>query len=1299
MAQMASDRNLLLGIIALQMDFITREALIAGMNAWVLAKDKSLGLILVDQAALARDELALLDPLVRKHLEKHGGDPERSLSALSAIGWIKHDLQAVADSDVRVSVGHLGVSDVKTDSEATQSYAAGASSSVGGRFRILRPHARGGQGEVYVARDTELNREVALKQLQADHADHAESRSRLVMEAELTGGLEHPGVVPVYGLGQFDDGRPFYAMRLIKGDSLRVAIERFHSAEGAGRDPGERSLALRQLLGRFVDVCNALAYAHSRGVLHRDLKPGNIMLGSYGETMVVDWGLAKSVGRREPFRVGHESTLRPSSASETPPTVMGAAIGTAPYMSPEQAAGRLDELGPASDVYSLGATLYCLLTGRAPFTGTERAAILRKVQSGDFPPPRRVKPAVPRALEAICLKAMAQLDSDRYPSPRVLADDIEHWLADEPVSAWSEPLRARARRWMQRHRTLVATATVTVLVGLVALGIGYVRVSAVNRQLDDAHRTVSAANQRLLTTNEELKQANERVNRSKTESDRRLDQTLQAIEDYCTILTVVPDAVLAKDQKLRSIEDRYPSAQPEVLSNPKAFQALREKLLQKPRLFYEQLALELKSIPAPDERTRFLLAKVRSGLGSLARTLGQYDPAKQQIAMAIALYRELAQEKPSALQYRRALAVTYDALGWMLRETGNHRSAADTFRQAIEVESSLVSDPAHVPGDEFQLAKTYNNLAVVLENTGELKNAANYIEKCTDVFESLSAAQPKMVEYHRDLANSYSNLSLLLGDTSDLAGAIQFARKSIEIAAKLVTDHPEIDDLQVILLNGYGALGNALYTRGDPSGAADAHQKAIEVSTRLASNHSQVGDYQHRLAIGYNNLGQALIALRDLPGAASAFRKGIELRIKLTTDYPDVPDYWRGLANKSTNLANVLTEMGEVVGAEKSLDRGIRSWTKLALDHPDVPDYQVGLARCYRNLQFLRATSSDLPGALLAARRAVEITRRLVSLSPDVSGYQSELASSYHGLARMQQATRQGLAADESYRRAIAVFSKLAVADSSIATYQTNLATCYSDLGALQQAAGQFPSAVASARRAIEIRYRLLSARSDDPLRRCELILSYNNLASVLQSTHDLAASEASLDRAIQIGTQSIPVPMTLDLRNEIGRSRGMLAWLHHVQGKDALAERELRQTIEDQRPLCRQAPRITRYRQSLITHLGVLARVFLSMNRPDEAFPFIRERKTLAERDFGAIYDVACDLALCVPLIHDPARKRAVSAEAVETLKMAVAAGWHDAAHTSRDPDFASLRDRDDFCRLLDELWDRSFPADPFAL
>ncbi len=285
------DRNLLFGILALQMDFISRDALIAAMHAWVLDKQKPLSQILVEQNALASDARALLDPLVDKHLELHRGDPQQSLAAVGMPAAVRRDLEQFADPDVNASLVRVATVHPRPLSQQT-TLPMEKPVSADERFQILRSHAWGGLGEVYVARDRELNREVAVKRIHERHAHNDDSRMRFLQEAEITGGLEHPGIVPVYGLGTSADARPFYAMRFIRGQTLKEAIQRFHSGEP--RTESERRIELRQLLTRFIAVCNAIEYAHSRGVIHRDIKPSNIMLGKYGETLVVDWGLAKA---------------------------------------------------------------------------------------------------------------------------------------------------------------------------------------------------------------------------------------------------------------------------------------------------------------------------------------------------------------------------------------------------------------------------------------------------------------------------------------------------------------------------------------------------------------------------------------------------------------------------------------------------------------------------------------------------------------------------------------------------------------------------------------------------------------------------------------------------------------------------------------------------------------------------------------------------------------------------------------------------------------------------------------------
>jgi tRNA A-37 threonylcarbamoyl transferase component Bud32 len=446
----AGDRNLLLGMLALQMDFVCQDMLVAAMRAWTIDRRRPLGEILAREGQLSPERLQLLEALVQEHLKAHQDDPHQSLAALPAGAALRQVMDSLGDAVAPTREARPVAVD---RGENTLPFTPHGGPSAGYRYQVLRPHAHGGLGEVFVAEDTELHREVALKVIQEKHADDALSRERFLLEAEITGRLEHPGVVPVYGLGVGAEGRPFYAMRLLQGETLQGAIRRFHEAERPGRDPGERSLALRQLLGRFVAVANAVGYAHSRGVIHRDLKPSNIMLGRFGETVVLDWGLAKVVGRTESAAPDTEATLQPQSGDHEA-TRAGTTIGTAAFMSPEQAAGRIDQQGPASDVYSLGATLYAILTGRPPFGGGDVADTLRQVQAGACAPPRQVKPGTPLPLDAVCRKAMALRPEDRYASALELGAEVERWLADEPVQAWQEPWWLRWGRRARRRPVL-----------------------------------------------------------------------------------------------------------------------------------------------------------------------------------------------------------------------------------------------------------------------------------------------------------------------------------------------------------------------------------------------------------------------------------------------------------------------------------------------------------------------------------------------------------------------------------------------------------------------------------------------------------------------------------------------------------------------------------------------------------------------------------------------------------------------------------------------------------------------------
>ncbi len=491
-----ADRNLLFGILALQLDFITREQMVAGMNAWVLAKDRTLADLLEEQKALAPARRKLLEPLVDEHIRQHNNDPQQSLAATGSTAELQATLSRIADPQLAASIPHLSRASTANRASpvtrpevfATISTAA-TTTPAGMRFRILRPHAQGGLGKVSVACDEELHREVALKEIQPQYADDQSARARFVLEAEVTGGLEHPSIVPVYGLGSYPDGRPYYAMRFIRGDSLKEVVDRFHKIPADDKNAGKRTVELRQLLGRFIDVCQAIEYAHNRGVLHRDIKPGNIMLGDYGETLVVDWGLAKAQGSPEaPVSMGTERALLPSSGSSVDPTQMGAMVGTLHFMSPEQAEGRLDLLGPSADIYSLGATLYYVLTGKASIASTTLDEIIKEIRSGSFPPPSSVNRSVPKGLEAICLKAMAREPQQRYATAKDLASDIERWLADEPLSISHESALDRMARWARRHRTWVRAVLASTVAIIAVLIVAVILVDGQRQEADEQRR-------------------------------------------------------------------------------------------------------------------------------------------------------------------------------------------------------------------------------------------------------------------------------------------------------------------------------------------------------------------------------------------------------------------------------------------------------------------------------------------------------------------------------------------------------------------------------------------------------------------------------------------------------------------------------------------------------------------------------------------------------------------------------------------------------------------------------------------
>ncbi|HND54610.1 MAG TPA: serine/threonine-protein kinase, partial [Pirellulaceae bacterium] len=412
---------------------------------------------------------------------------------------------------------------------------------VGARYTRTKVHDRGGMGQVWIARDNTLNRAVALKELRPDKHPTSTDYRRLSKEAQITGQLEHPNIVPVYELvggsepdamqagaaaGGTEESPAFYTMRLVRGQTFSSSIVEYHRRRKTGVP---HPLEFQRLLRSFLAICHAVGYAHSRGVVHRDLKPGNVMLGSFGEVVVLDWGLAKVVGlpsdseqHSPPIEVTH------SKLDETSP---GAPLGTLPYAAPEQVAGLHDTVDSRADIYGLGAILFCILTGVPPHRAENTEALKREKLAQPAPPARELNKDAPPALEAICRKAMAGAPKDRYATALQLADDIERWLADEPTSVYSESRTERAMRWLRKHRSRARA----VVVSLVAVTLVAVIASLI---VDQARRGEAAARRNaelaLIAKNAALEEKNtalDKANWRLTVSRRVADLMLIGVGD------------------------------------------------------------------------------------------------------------------------------------------------------------------------------------------------------------------------------------------------------------------------------------------------------------------------------------------------------------------------------------------------------------------------------------------------------------------------------------------------------------------------------------------------------------------------------------------------------------------------------------------------------------------------------------------------------------------------------------------------------------------------------------------------
>jgi eukaryotic-like serine/threonine-protein kinase len=800
------------------------------------------------------------------------------------------------------------------------------------RYRLLRFHARGGLGRVSVARDEGLDREVALKEIQPSLAQDTLRRSRFLLEAQVTGNLEHPGIVPVYGLGSFADGRPFYAMRFVSGETLASAIDRFHRTDrDPGWKPGERSLALRGLLGRLIDVANAVAYAHSRGVLHRDLKPNNVMLGPYGETLVVDWGLAKILSPSGPATSDCDGApaTRSQFGHELIETIPGTAFGTPAYMSPEQAVGDPDGIGPPSDVYSVGATLYCLLTGRAPFQGGDAIVLLSRVQTGQFPRPRTVAPNTPAALEAICLKAMALRPADRYQTPREMADDIEHWLADEPVSAYRERRAERISRWLRRHRTWTrAVAAALVLVSIVSI----VAVVAVERAWSFEHSA---------RLKEQLARYEAGVQRDKVQEARR-----QADANFATAREAV-NRLMSELAKTRL------AAVPEA-------ERLRRQVAADAAEFNERF---LRMRP-DDPGVQFDAARVFREVANIDRMLGQFDQSVAAYTRSVELLEALAESWPAKPEYRDRLAETLTDAGEGLRMEGRPREAEPFYRKAIDLADHLLADSPSSVAFRRTKADCLVGLAAALLDLGRPAEAQAAGEQAVASFRDVGGG----------VRSSHFDSLLLAMMLEDWAKTLARGGRSHEAEPPLLESIGRLTALRdepldpsrlrripesLIRDNASFCLALAqtelgLILSAEPARRGEAERAFDAAITGL----DRLGASRTPIPLRRAALGQALLdrgSLRTLNGltheAESDWTVARKLLSGLVSEFPHNAAYRTPLALALERLGRLAVAKGDLGAARPLLEEAVVHHRRALEANPDSPADRQALPQLLKDLE------------------------------------------------------------------------------------------------------------------------------------------------------------------------------------------------------------------------------------------------------------------------------------------------------------------------------------------------------------
>ena len=695
-------------------------------------------------------------------------------------------------------------------------------------YEVLGLLGRGGMGVVYKVRQLRLNRLAALKMVLAGAHAVPEDAVRFLAEAEAVARLHHPNIVQVFACGDHD-GRPYFEMEFLAGGSL---ADRLDGTPWAPRDAAE----LVETLAR------ALAEVHRLGIVHRDLKPANILLAADGTPKVADFGLAKWLD-------GDSGLTRTDVV-----------LGSPSYMAPEQARGKAGAVGPAADLYSLGAVLYELLTGRPPFRAATALETLEQVKAAEPVAPRRLQPRLPRDLETVCLKCLHKEPQRRYGSAAALAEDLRRFGAGEPIRARPVGVVERAWRWCRREpalSTLAAALAAAVVVGFLGVATQWWRAEEHLGEVRHQRALLEADFRREVAARRAVEEAHAREQQARGRAQRRFQLGMEAVDGY---------AALAREDELRM--------------DPR-LEGLRRKLLGSALRFYAELQRSLEADPTPQARSQLAEAFVQ--LGTIHEEIGARRESLSAYQRALAIQEALGAEDPADHRPRAASVRSYRAIGVILRDLGLLDEAVGALARGVAIAEDLVRDhPADLTYRE-DLAWCLDNLGSVQVRRGRPDEAVRVQERTLAIRAALARDDPTSIRFRRNLAWSHTGLAAALDASGRTAEAFRHLAQAMKGHEELVRDHPEVALHRVWLAADLSELGLLQRQAGDPDSRRSIEQ-SLAIRAALAREHPTSSRAQADLAMSTLFLATEQAAAGQLDQALANIRKAE----RIAEQFPEV---------------------------------------------------------------------------------------------------------------------------------------------------------------------------------------------------------------------------------------------------------------------------------------------------------------------------------------------------------------------------------------------------------------------------